>query len=135
MVANNHSETATIDPELKATKRRLRNWHRWQVSLGSAGTGFAGRAAFYKVPGKGVELVHDPIDGELVESALTIFIRSWGRGQYRKVKNHVISYMPLAELARRAGLSEHLYKTEIYGLLDKVKYCIEYVERNQTQTD
>ena len=132
MVANNRSEDAEHEfaDESKQIIKRLKNWWHWQLCLQSVGTNFSGRAAFYKVPGTGIDLLFDHEDAEVVEAALTIFIRSWSRAQYRKVKNYVTSSMSTAELARNAGLTPYLYKTEIQGLLHKVQYCIEYVEQH-----
>lgn len=132
MVDHNSSETAdyTFSDDSIRIMERVRNWHQWQMCLQGASTNFAGRAAFYKVPGENSGgMFYDAEDGELLEVALTIFIRSWGRSKYRKLKNHVASSLPTAAKARNANQSVYLYKSEIDSLLHKVKYCLEYLEK------
>jgi hypothetical protein len=120
------SASETIIDEYQSTLSRLKNWSNWQACLASVGVGLPGRAAFYKIPG-GIDLTYDMDDAELVESALSIFVRSWGRKQFQKIKNY-LSATSTTELAERSGMTRYLYETEIKGLLHKVQYCIEYVE-------
>lgn len=134
MVQNNYSETAEYDFAIESCKvlDRLKNWHIWQLCMQSAGgTNYSGVAAFYRVSGGGKTLSYDTDDAELLEVALTIFIRSWGRKKFSKLKNYVTSSLSDAALARNAGTSTYLYKSEIDSLLHKVKYCLEYLEENR----
>lgn len=132
MVANNRREAIEYEfaEAAKDTLKRLKNWQDWQQYMQSCGTGHSGKAAFYLVPGGGHIPDHNPEDAELVESALSIFIRSWGRPQYRKIKNFISNSTSTAQLAQNAGVSKYLYKKEIHGLLHKVQYCIDYLESN-----
>ena len=122
---------AVIDGELLEVVRRLRNWHHWQVTLRGVTRGYPGRSPFS--PGSSnTHLAHDQSDAEIVETALSIFVKSWGRPAFLKLREYVAGSEPVAELARRTGQTRYLYETEMRGLLHKAQYCIEYVETTGT---